>query len=475
MLPGSTIDRFVVEAELGRGGLAVVYRVRHRTLGTHHALKVLTVTQRSVVDRLVQEGVLQARLAHPNIVAVTDVLDVEGAPGLLMEHVDGGTLADLLDRGAPPLDEALRLFRGVLAAVEHAHAQGVIHRDLKPANVLLAPSPAGPVPKVADFGLAKVLHGETRALDSGPRAATRAGVAMGTPNYMAPEQVRDAATVDARADVFALGCVLYELATGRMAFEGPDVLTIYNRTATGSFPPIDALGLALPRAVTDTIRAALQVDPAHRPQSCAALRAILDGGDAAADILHAAYGAQQPPDWARPAPPANPPPPPAPVPVRDNHLAWILTLGLVMVGLGGLGGVAAVVFALSPSAPVRNEPDPPPETIVEGRRVIPMVPIEPPVGVTPSLAAGAQRPLPTCDRLIRCMAALQQERGPLGDMFGSSAPGVTEGVRTLARMDGISGMDAEAKCDEMWRAYQPSFKLIRQSDPRATVPEACRP
>jgi serine/threonine protein kinase len=139
--PGQTHDRYSVEAMIGRGGMAVVYRVRHTSLGSHHALKVLTLGGPGVRERLMQEGRLQAQLRHPNIVAVTDVLEVGGNPALVLELVDGPTLDGWLDANPrPPLDIAEAMFRGVVNAVHAAHARGLVHRDLKPANVLLAPS-----------------------------------------------------------------------------------------------------------------------------------------------------------------------------------------------------------------------------------------------------------------------------------------------------------------------------------------------
>ncbi|MBX2803235.1 MAG: protein kinase [Myxococcales bacterium] len=210
--PGTMVaDRYQVEALIGVGGLAEVYRVRHTELGSSHALKLLTWHQRSLTERLLLEGRIQAQLSHPNIVRVTDVVRHDGHVALLMELISGHSLEDLLqDSGALPLDDALSLFAPILAAVCHAHESGVLHRDLKPANVLLAREPGGWVPKVTDFGLAKVVE---------EGAGTRTGMSMGTPGYMAPEQVRDSASVDAGTDIFALGCILYEMLAGRRAYE----------------------------------------------------------------------------------------------------------------------------------------------------------------------------------------------------------------------------------------------------------------
>ena len=275
--PGRIVDRYVVEAEIGAGGMAQVFRVRHTTLGTLHALKVLKVQSSQIRQRLVQEGKLQAAIRHTNIVAVTDVIDVDGAPGLLMEFVDGPSLDHWLDglaeRGqAPTVEEAERIFRGIVAGVARAHKHGLVHRDLKPGNVLLEDVDGVLVPKVADFGLAKILLDE-----SGGVSATRSGVAMGTPAYMSPEQIRDAKSVDQRTDIFALGCIFYELVAGNSPFDGPDVLSIFSALADGRYPPVEQVVPALPEHLQRTIRASLAANRDLRPSDCAAIVSMLDG------------------------------------------------------------------------------------------------------------------------------------------------------------------------------------------------------
>ncbi len=269
---GSIVDRYRVEAALGSGGMASVFLVRHTVLGSLHALKVLHVTSPALRERLVREGRLQARLRHPNLITVTDMIDVEGAPALVLEYVDGPTLAEFLAAGRPALDEALKLFDGIAGGVEHAHVAGILHRDLKPANVLIATRGAAVVPKVADFGLAKAVD---ESLEAG---GTRTNTAMGTPQYMAPEQIRNARDVDARADIFALGCLLYELVCARAAFEGSDTLAVWNAITAGSFPRPGTVRPDLPDRVVRAIEACLQPDPDFRPISVARLRQILDGG-----------------------------------------------------------------------------------------------------------------------------------------------------------------------------------------------------
>lgn len=266
--PGHTYERYTVEALLGQGGLAEVYRVRHTLLGTSHALKVLTVPSTRIRERLLQEGTIQARLRHPNLVAVTDVIEVDGAPALVMELIEGPTLEQRLAQGPLDLLDLDAFGRAILSGVAAAHAQGMVHRDLKPANVLLAPEGRRFIPKVADFGLAKLLGDEPSV------GHTRTGAVMGTPLYMAPEQVKDAKHVDARADVFALGAILYEMATGRKAFEGGDVADILQRVRDVRCVPIERLRDDLPPAFLAVVRAALVQDPNGRPDDARALLAL---------------------------------------------------------------------------------------------------------------------------------------------------------------------------------------------------------
>jgi eukaryotic-like serine/threonine-protein kinase len=273
MLPtGSKVDRYIVEGKIGEGGMATVYRVRHETLGTPHALKVLSITSKEVRRRLEQEGRLQSQLQHENIVRVTDVLpDVQGQPGLLMEFVEGPSLEYWLSRYQPTLEEALTLFRGISAGIGYAHHKGLIHRDLKPANVLLSLTEDRLTPKVADFGLAKELD----KLAVG--GATRTGATMGTPGYMAPEQIRDASSADRRADLWSLGCVLYRLTCGIPPFEGDDIIELFNQVAAGDYLPTRRVKPGLPEPVHVIIERLLDVNRHTRLSDASVLIDWLDG------------------------------------------------------------------------------------------------------------------------------------------------------------------------------------------------------
>lgn len=268
--PGQSIDRYVVEAVLGEGGLATIYLVRHAQLGRRHALKVMNVPKSQRSQRLLQEGRAQAQLQHPNVVNVTDVLEVDGYPALLMDYVPGLALDQWLEQYFPPVREAVSMFRRIVDAVQAAHSVGMIHRDLKPANVMMEKTPERWIPRVADFGLVKMLQ-EIGADEE----LTRSGVGMGTPAYSAPEQLRDARNVDERADVFSLGCILYELTCGQRAFPGRDPLAVAESVFTGSYKAPEELRPGLPVAVVDTIHGCLDPDPDQRLADCAAIRASL--------------------------------------------------------------------------------------------------------------------------------------------------------------------------------------------------------
>jgi serine/threonine protein kinase len=267
---GQHIDRYIVEGKLGEGGMAAVYRVRHETLHTAHALKVLTLADSNVRERLIREGRLQARLSHENVVQVTDVLTVAGQPGLLMEFVEGPTLEQWLGRYRPTLPEAETVFRALCTGVGFAHHKGLIHRDLKPSNVLLAVVDDRIVPKVADFGLA-------RKIDSKSTGGTRAGAPLGTPGYMPPEQIRDASSVDRRADLWSLGCILYRMVCGVPAFEGDDLIELFAQVASADFVPSRRLRPDLPERIHVAIERTIRVALHERVADCSLLIDYLDG------------------------------------------------------------------------------------------------------------------------------------------------------------------------------------------------------
>lgn len=213
-LPGS---RYRIERELGRGGMGVVFLAQDTSLDRRVALKELPhsiASNRELVRRFRQEARLLARLSHPNIVQVFDLVEEAGRLWIVMELVEGGTLSDAIGRrGRIPWPEAVRLVKPIATALGYAHDQGLVHRDVKPINVLLTPDG---VPKLTDFGLAKLLDGSVH---------TQEGLLLGSVRYMSPEQV-EGKPADARSDIYALGVTCFELLCGRAPFEGetPSIL-----------------------------------------------------------------------------------------------------------------------------------------------------------------------------------------------------------------------------------------------------------
>ncbi|MEQ1507267.1 MAG: protein kinase [Myxococcota bacterium] len=266
---GIRVGPYVVEAKIGAGGMGVVYRARHAALGGLVALKVLNGTTAEHRERFLQEGRAQSRIRHPNVLRVNDVVVHQGHPVLVLEYVDGGSLHEFLRRQAPlRYDQIDALARGILRGVSTVHTHRLVHRDLKPSNILLLRVDDRIEPKVADFGLAKVPR------TSGP--ITEVGQRIGTPNYMAPEQLRSNADVDHRADLFALGCVLYELVTGHPAFPGEHVPSLVTRIETGRFAPVQTLRPDCPARIRRAIEACLAVDPRDRVQRCVDVEALWD-------------------------------------------------------------------------------------------------------------------------------------------------------------------------------------------------------
>ena len=224
--PGTTLGPYAVTAKIGEGGMGEVYRARDTKLDRDVALKVLPEAFTQDPDRLARferEAKVLASLNHPNIAAIHGLEESEGTRALVLELVEGPTLADRIKRGPIPLDEALPIAKQIAEALEAAHEKGIIHRDLKPANIKVRDD--GMV-KVLDFGLAKALDPNPEADPSQSptltAAATQMGVIMGTAAYMSPEQARGK-PVDKRADIWAFGVVFLEMLTGRTVFEGEDV------------------------------------------------------------------------------------------------------------------------------------------------------------------------------------------------------------------------------------------------------------
>lgn len=337
LTPGSQVDRYRIQKHLGAGAVAEVYLARHTTLGTRHAIKVLTPEAKSQAGRLVIEGRVQSNLRHPNVVAVTDVIEVGDRPALVLEFIDGPSLDRWLLTHRPSLEEALALFRGIVCGVGAAHAVGLIHRDLKPGNVLLSVESNGVVPKVADFGLVKTNAGVTR---------TRVGTTMGTPAYMAPEQIRDASSVDRRADLYSLGVILYELVCGRPPFIDADLLALFSKVATSDYPPPNELVPGLPNAIVDCIESMMCLDLQHRTPDCATVLELLDNSGAVP-----ATGMWLTEDGAGLPSPREMPANPGPASLTPNSPGAAAASAFVMRDEPGLAAVELDAAAVEPTRP----------------------------------------------------------------------------------------------------------------------------
>jgi len=231
---GTILGPYEILGELASGGMATVYVARHTRLGHVVAIKVLHSQfqkDEQVRTRFVDEARIQANMGHPNILAVQDILELPEASGMVMELLAGCPLNEFYKRRQKPmpLPKVIKLFVALVEALAHAHAQGVVHRDLKPSNVFLHCVQQDVVPKLMDFGIAKL-----QSYGSGS-PMTAAGSILGTPQYMAPEQFEDSSKVDARADIFALGVMLYEASVGERPFEGKTPAEIMRAVLT--LPP----------------------------------------------------------------------------------------------------------------------------------------------------------------------------------------------------------------------------------------------
>ncbi len=254
-------NRYHLDAELGRGGMGVVYRARDTLLDREVAVKVLSTTTLGSEGRarLLREARAAAQLDHPNIVAVYDAGESDGSPFIVMQLVKGRSLHE---RRPQSINEIVSIAGQVCAALELAHARGIIHRDLKPENILIA---ADGTVKLMDFGLAR---------STTSRISTE-GVIVGTVFYLAPEQALGQA-IDGRADLYALGVVLYELVTGRLPFTADEPLAVITQHLHAPVAPPRDLRADLPPALDALIVQLLSKQPENRPASASEVRRVLE-------------------------------------------------------------------------------------------------------------------------------------------------------------------------------------------------------
>jgi hypothetical protein len=317
---GRTIGRFEIQAFIGAGGMGQVYRARHTRLGRDVALKILPDEFSEDRERLMRserEAKLLASLNHPNIAAIYDLEESDDVRCLVLEFVEGETLAQRLKRGRLSVPETLGVCGQIAEALEAAHEKGIVHRDLKPGNVMI--TAAGNV-KVLDFGIAKIFEaGGWKDSPTGVDSLS-AGIVLGTPSYMSPEQAR-AQPVDRRTDIWAFGCLLFECLAGRQAFSGETTADIMTQVLDKQ-PDWEALPALTPARIRDLAQRCLQKD-AHRR--------LHDIADARIEIEDAMT-------------PGAPPTIAAPAPRAARRL-----ISMLAIAIGALAvGVVATVALLPP-------------------------------------------------------------------------------------------------------------------------------
>ena len=252
-------ESYAVERALGSGGFAVVFLVRDLNLKRKLAVKVLSpdlITSKSVLERFRREAETVAQLSHPHIVPLHFIGQKDGLLYLAMECIEGGSLADRIEReGRLPVEEAARILAEVASALDYAHKRGVIHRDIKPHNVLLEAETGRSL--LTDFGIARTAEGSS---------LTATGMVVGTPAYLSPEQVTGESS-DHRADIYALGVVAYEMLAGKPPFTGPTSTAVLMKRLAGPPPKLTTLRPEIPETLVAVIEGMLEPDPAKRFQS----------------------------------------------------------------------------------------------------------------------------------------------------------------------------------------------------------------
>ncbi len=357
---GQRIGAYEVEEEIGRGGMAIVYKARHVSLGRYVALKILLphlATDTEIVHRFLQEARAAAALRHPNIVTVYDVGQSDGFYYIAMEYIEGQSLQTLIQRrGRLPPQEVVSILKQVAAALDEAHRQGIVHRDVKPSNVLIEARTGRGV--LTDFGVARVMHG-------GPRL-TQTGAFIGTLHYASPEQLQGK-EVDHRADLYALGVMTFEMLTGHVPFSG-DAGAVVAGHLQRPPPSVRQYVPSLPTSVDEALAPALAKDPARRYRSATALARALE--QALAGVASSPPTTEAKP-WPR---------------------------GLVFGGATFLVGllvvVAFLVVRLARSAPAVPPPPSPTQLKGSGNGDMPGVTVTPLIGLSPfpTLVTPTSRP-----------------------------------------------------------------------------------
>jgi serine/threonine protein kinase len=256
LAPGVNVGPYLIVEQIGRGGMAAVYKAYEESLARHVAIKVLPeffAEAKEYRVRFQVEAVAVAKLRHQNILSVFAYGEENGTPYIVSEFVDGGTLAEKLN-GAMKVDDVVALLTPIASALDYAHTQGVLHRDVKPSNIMLL---GDGTPVLTDFGLAKLLESDT---------ITLTGTVLGTPEYMAPELCSGGAA-GPRADIYSLGVVAYEMLTARVPFKGNTPGATIVAQISEPLPPAHEVNPDLPPAVAAVLDKALSKDPNDRYES----------------------------------------------------------------------------------------------------------------------------------------------------------------------------------------------------------------
>ncbi|HHE73293.1 MAG TPA: hypothetical protein ENL34_13545 [Chloroflexi bacterium] len=425
-LIGKTLGQYQILEEIGRGGMAVVYKAHQPTLERYVAIKVLPqqfTFDREFVERFLREARAAARLNHPNIVTIHDVGQADGTYYIVMEYLEGPSLADLLrqQRALPP-QQAAQIVAQVASALDYAHQQGFVHRDVKPSNILLG---AGGVAKLTDFGIVKAAEG-TRL--------TQTGTVLGTPEYMSPEQAKGLG-VDRHSDIYSLGVVAYEMLAGRVPFSGDTLAVLHAHV----YEPPDLR--ALPVGVQGVVSSALAKDPRQRFGSSGAFAQALERTAAGVPVGRQVV-----------EPPIRVAARPGMVQLRPRPVpGWVWALGAVAVvliagivlalALDGGRAIPAVTPTLHPVVTSTAVPatDTPVPTVTEPPSPTPVPPTE-----TPSLA----------EREEDLLSTLRYRKGNGGIIFAYQ-------VETPPAIDGQLNEWASHVYDIFYEAYDPEARELR--------------